>query len=729
MILRRTYLLLWQSLLLVLGTSWLWAPHLNPSLSYRTSLVSQYEALGEPFSWLFRLGDVAAGLFIILAAAYLRKSFRIYSWLLLAVGVGVFLDPLLTTTCHTVGNSCKEYVSFGFVLHAVETVFTSTAFFVIGVYDAWKRKKLVSISFVIFQFLYGLLFVSQLASQGDFNTVSQYIYEVALLLWVAWLGRDLVVDNEFAAGPKESSLVRSLAAIWAFINGILAIVISLAHIDLLGRIKGLYFTSDTAWLAQHGIIVGVVMIYLARHLARGESRARQIFLALTGVETIKYAVVSPHAGLMVFYMLTFVALFLFRDDFDRGSLPMTWEMKLRDLYFMVGGLMVAVAAALIALDRDDRVSIIAIRAVDNFTDYATHGHELPRRYLHSALLAHSASVFIAAALIAILWILFRPNKISPGGRRDYPAVQASLDKFSKSTEDYFKLWPRDKRYYWAKDKTGFVAYKTEGSVAFAMADPIAKNPKALIEEFNIWCRHRRLRICWLPVYETSKTMYEDSDTTLLQIGSSALIDIQHFLNETSGDKWWRWRLNKTRRSGYQYDFALPPHSKKFLSQLQRVSDVWLGEGGHKERGFALGYFDKAYLQKCKIHYLKDESGRIIAFTNQLPVYKDLTTATVDMLRYLPKTESMAFLLYETINNISIDKRIKKFDLGFVPFAKASGPLQAIAKAVSGDRFSAKGLEQFKNKFDPVWEPNYLAYEGDMTDLAVIALNIEKAMDR
>ena len=42
---------------------------------------------------------------------------------------------------------------------------------------------------------------------------------------------------------------------------------------------------------------------------------------------------------------------------------------------------------------------------------------------------------------------------------------------------------------------------------------------------------------------------------------------------------------------------------------------------------------------------------------------------------------------------------------------------------------AKGLEQFKNKFDPVWEPNYLAYEGDMTDLAVIALNIEKAMDR
>jgi lysylphosphatidylglycerol synthetase-like protein (DUF2156 family) len=70
----------------------------------------------------------------------------------------------------------------------------------------------------------------------------------------------------------------------------------------------------------------------------------------------------------------------------------------------------------------------------------------------------------------------------------------------------------------------------------------------------------------------------------------------------------------------------------------------------------------------------------------------------------------------------------KFDLGFVPFAKARGPLLSIAKAVATDRFSAKGLEQFKNKFRPSWEPNYLAYEGDIADLAVIALNIEKAME-
>jgi phosphatidylglycerol lysyltransferase len=200
------------------------------------------------------------------------------------------------------------------------------------------------------------------------------------------------------------------------------------------------------------------------------------------------------------------------------------------------------------------------------------------------------------------------------------------------------------------------------------------------------------------------------------------------MNVTSSDKWWRWRLNKARKSGYQYGFSLPPHNKKFLSQLRLTSDAWLNHAGHKERGFALGYFDMHYLQNCKIHYLLDDIGKIIAFTNQVPSYNQLDTATIDLLRYYPNTESMAYLLYETINNIGTDNKIKKFDLGFVPFAKASGPLQSIAKTFSAQRFSSKGLEQFKNKFDPEWLPNYLAYDGDIGDLAIIALNLERLME-
>ena len=167
-----------------------------------------------------------------------------------------------------------------------------------------------------------------------------------------------------------------------------------------------------------------------------------------------------------------------------------------------------------------------------------------------------------------------------------------------------------------------------------------------------------------------------------------------------------------------------------MRQLKTVSDSWLDMGGHKERGFALGYFDEGYLQKCRIHYLRSADDRVMAFTNQLPQFKDSPTVTVDLLRYLPDAnDAMPYLLFKTIECVANENDTNKlFDLGFVPFAKAKGPLLTIAKALSGERFSARGLEQFKNKFNPDWQPNYMAYEGDIADLALSALHLEKAMD-
>jgi hypothetical protein len=81
---QRKYLLLWQLSLLLTGTSWLWAPRLNSSLSYRTSLISQYEAPHQAFSWLFRSGDVLAGGLVMLISIFLLKikAEKVYGWLL-----------------------------------------------------------------------------------------------------------------------------------------------------------------------------------------------------------------------------------------------------------------------------------------------------------------------------------------------------------------------------------------------------------------------------------------------------------------------------------------------------------------------------------------------------------------------------------------------------------------------------------------------------------------------
>ncbi len=726
--------MVWQLLLLVLGTSWLLAPHLNHVLSYRTTLISQYEATSQPYAWLFRLCDIGAASLLLYMAWLFVKSFnkKIAGYLLALIGFGLLIDPLVTTTCTTVGGICHEYMSGGFVIHAANTVVTAAALFLISVYDSWLRKRLVSISFVVFQLLYIALFVTQLASHDNFNTASQYIYQTVIIVWLAWFCRDFVASQENPRpSDRESTIVKSVVAVWAFLNGILAILISLAHLHLFGKIRGLYFGGDSAWLAQHGVIVGVVMLYLSRQLARGDLRARQLFLFIVGLETIKYSVIAPNPILMLAYFVTFCALFVLRDDFDIGLMTMTLKVRLKDALFMLSSLGAISLVALGILYRTHKLADITRASFDNFFDYILHSQILTKTEVKSALLAHTIAAFSIASIAVILWILFRPYGRSSDQITNFDEVEKVLSNFSDSSEDYFKLWPADKNYFWQGDRQGFVAYKIVGPIAFALADPISsqENLQNLLLGFTTWCRARRLRACFLPIYPSSKQIYEQADYTTLQIGASALIDTHKFLNVTVNDKWWRWRKNKAAKSGYIYKVSTAPHAVEVMSQLKLVSEAWLGLASHEERSFALGYFDEAYLQKCQIHYLTSSAGQLVAFANQLPTFAKFKAATIDLLRYNPEADdSMPFLLFKTIENLANDG-YSLFDLGFVPFAATKGRVQTIAKVLSAGRFSAKGLEQFKNKFDPDWQPNFMAYDGDLADLALIAANLEKAMSR
>jgi phosphatidylglycerol lysyltransferase len=660
-------------------------------------------------------------------AHYFRKRAKRLPLILLgAISLGMILDPILVTDCVLKGKVCHEHLSLAFVLHAAETTLTALSLISLAVYDAVVRKKLVSISFVAFQIAYGVLFASQLANEQHFNTASQFIYQTTTIVWLAWWCRDyLAPDTMSKSLPTSATIIRRSIAVWAFLNGLLSIVISLAHIHLLGKIQGLYLSSDSAWLAQHGVIVGVVMLYLSRHLMRGELRARQLMLVVVGLQVLKYAVIAPNLPLTLVYAATFNLLFVTRDDFNRGTVAMTWSLRAKDLAYMLAGLLAASGLALLLLDRDDRASRIAGRTFDHLSDYVWRGG-IHKTHLESVLLAHTITAFASGSLIAILWILFRPSKV----RRQVPDlahVKSRLEEYSKSSEDYFKLWPTDKQYFWSNDRQGFIAYKIVGAVVFVLADPIASygNQADLFSQFLAWARARRLRTCVLPVSHDSLNLYEPLEK--LQIGASALVSTDKFTHETNRGKWWRWKKNRATKQGYIYGLAQPPYSQEFIKEMEQVSGGWLKHGGRSERGFALGYFDGGYLQKCSIHYLRDQSGHLVAFVNQLPNLSPQQTATIDLLRYTKDaSDAMPYLLSKVIESLA--PHYKYFDLGFVPFAATSGPIQLIARTLSASRFSAKGLEQFKNKFDPDWQPQYLVYDGDVADMALIALNLERAME-
>jgi phosphatidylglycerol lysyltransferase len=725
----RWRLSLWQLAFIFLSTSWLLAPYLNHVLSYRTGLISQYELPGQPYAWIFRLCDVLGASLLVAVALYYKKRPRKEggALLLLLIGLGMLADPLLTTTCRFSQGICVEYVSIPFFLHAFETIVTSIGIFALAIYDAQARRRVVSIVFVIFQVLYGLLFVSQLATQNRFNTFSQFFYQFALVIWLAWYVRDFLADKPKGVIVQRARLIKNAVALWAFVNGIFSVLVSLADIRVIGKLKGLYFAGDSAWLAQHGMVIGVVLIYLSRHLLRGERRARHIFLAIAGLETLKYAVITPHPGLLALYFSTFCVLFILKGPFDRGPSALTWRLRFKEIVFLAGSLVLAAVIALSILYSNRHDTEITNRTLDHFFDYTLRTKLVPDSRLESALLAHAVSAFILSAAILIMWILFRPSRTITADT-DGAEAKRLLAHYSNSTEDFFKIWPEDKYYFYGLG--GFIAYKVAGPVAFVLADPLAPNKSAqqrLLKSFLSYAKEHGWRVAVLPVYKGSKKLYEACDLNLIQIGSSAVIDTGKFLDKTIKDKWWRWKNNKAAREGFDYKVSIPQHTAAFLQQLKQVSDSWLGKDGRQERGFALGYFDESYLQQCPIHYLEDKNGKIVCFANRIPTFKASDTMTVDLIRHLPEAgTAMPYLLGKVIGYGS-QEGYKLFDLGFVPFAAAEEATVKVVKTLSAGRFSAKGLEQFKNKFSPNWQPNYLAYEGDLADLALITLNIEGVM--
>lgn len=727
----------WQALFLVISTSWLFAPLLNNVLSERTTLISQYETTYQPFAWIFRIGDILAALLLLGAVTFVEKKYAIFSQkkykFLLFIGFLMLLDPIIITSCVVAGTRCIETKSINFYLHAIESVALAISIFGLGVADAIKRKSLPSILFSCFQIVYLFFGISGYIGSHQLNTATQLMYQFMVIIWLTWyIVSHLQTINSLTLKYKKS--IRHIFAGWAYLNGTFAILISLFHAKLLGVLQGIYFANDTAWLAQHGTIVGITMIYISYHLWRGEQRARQIFLSLLFFEIIKYSVITPNFLLLLLYLITFVLLFVLRPYFARGSVALNWHLRLQEISVVLIGTLGSIGLVLLIIIRNPHYSNIANGTIQHFLGLVNSYSDEPVELLKSSLLAHTFSALFLTFIGFILWSIFRPVSSHQIQREDDIEDAAVLiNRYSNYSEDYFKLWPKDKEYFWSENRDGFIAYKKTKRVIFALADPIANSiieKDLLIKTFITHWSSRGYSICFLPISEESILLYKNAGLNTLKIGSSAIIDVSLFSENTIRNKWFRWQINRASKAGYNYKVSFPPHSNDFINQLSQVSNEWISKPGHREQTFALGYFDSQYIQKSKIHFVTDQSQRIIAFANELPTFNSLNQTTVDLMRFRPEYNNvMPFLLSQIILSCNTSKEFAYFDLGFVPLAKIENRITRIAKTIGARRFSSAGLEQFKNKFEPQWVNNYFAYDGNVSDLALIATSLENVMKK
>jgi len=280
----------------------------------------------------------------------------------------------------------------------------------------------------------------------------------------------------------------------------------------------------------------------------------------------------------------------------------------------------------------------------------------------------------------------------------------------------------DKALLFSETGRSMIMYGVAGRSWIALGDPLGHESERA--ELAWRFRERADQHGGWPVfYEVSAKhlpIYIDLGLTLFKLGEEAIIPLPDFSLEGGGRKALRRTRKDAMNAGATFEMIPQEDTHIFLPGLKQISDEWLATKRTKEKGFSLGRFDERYLNGFPVALIR-VGDAVVAFAN-VWLGGDRTEISVDLMRYTSVAPQgvMEFLLIELIL-WGRDNGYQRFILGMAPLSgienRSLAPLWNRVGALLFSRgepfYNFQGLRQYKEKFDPIWEPRYLASPGGL----------------
>jgi phosphatidylglycerol lysyltransferase len=275
----------------------------------------------------------------------------------------------------------------------------------------------------------------------------------------------------------------------------------------------------------------------------------------------------------------------------------------------------------------------------------------------------------------------------------------------------------DKALLFSENGNAFIMYGIEGRSWVALGDPVGPEEESteLVWQFRALCdRHDG----WTVFYQVGTEhlpLYLDLGLALLKLGEEARVPLQSFSLEGGARRGLRHDHNRAEKEGCTFAVIPVEGIPPLLPELKTISDAWLAEKHTREKGFSLGCFKPEYLQRFPAGIVRRE-GKIVAFAN-LWLGAEKEELSPDLIRYLPEAPpGVMEYLFVQLMFWGKQAGYRWFNLGMAPFSglenRALAPLWNRLGAFvfrHGEHFyNFQGLRQYKEKFDPEWEPRYLA---------------------
>ena len=345
-------------------------------------------------------------------------------------------------------------------------------------------------------------------------------------------------------------------------------------------------------------------------------------------------------------------------------------------------------------------------------------------------------VAVCVALLALHQLL-RP--VAAKSATPDPPTMEIVERIVHSSPDtlaYLALLG-DKSMLFSDDGSAFVMYGVEGGSFVAMGDPIGspRYRKDLAWEFRALADRHGATTVFYQVRKHNLPLYLDMGLSLLKLGEEGRVPLREFSLDGGERKRLRRVVRVVEAAGGRFEIHRGEQIDAIMPQLKLVSDEWLASRGSREKGFSLGFWNDQYLRSTTIALVR-RGDEIVAFANLWEGGEE-EEVTVDLMRYNARAPegAMEYLFVQSMM-WGRESGFNHFNLGMAPLsglenrhlAPIWNRVGALLFKHTDNFYNFQGLRAFKQKFDPVWEPRYLASKGGFA-LPRILTNVSALVSR
>jgi len=203
--------------------------------------------------------------------------------------------------------------------------------------------------------------------------------------------------------------------------------------------------------------------------------------------------------------------------------------------------------------------------------------------------------------------------------------------------------------------------------------------------------------------------------SIQKVGESAAVPLDTFSIEgrKRGNLRRAWR--KAAEEGATFEILEGEALTALLPQLQTISDEWLAHHAGGEKGFTMGSFSEPYVAHFPVAVVR-ENGVPVAFAT-LWTTAAKTSFSMDLMRYADAAPKniMDYLFVELIA-WGQAQGYAAFEFGMAPLSGLEDrPLAPIMSRVGNllfergeEIYNFQGVRRYKGKYDPLWQPRYIA---------------------